>query len=43
MNGILVPPGYLLPAGWDISVDGWAVRPLPDTGTEEMLDLILDR
>jgi hypothetical protein len=29
-NAILVPPAWHLPHGWNVSMDGYAVPPIPD-------------
>ena len=42
-NGLLVPPGCRLLAGWDISLDGRVVCPLPTIDSDEMLYLVLKR
>ena len=42
-NGHLVPAGSRLPVGWDISLDGWVVCPLPSIDSDEMLYLVLKR
>ena len=42
-NLLLVPPGCLLPASWDIGLYGLVVYPLPDAGSAAMVNLIHDR
>ena len=41
---LMVPPGCMLPnSSWGLSEGGMAVAPLPDVGTDEIDDVILDR
>ena len=42
-NGLLVPPGCRLSAGWDISLDKRVVCLLPSIDSDEMLYLVLHR